>query len=242
MSKKPQSRGKCAYCGKEYAKGSMTRHLKSCTARQEAMAAAQKKRGRDITLYHIQVLDKTPWAVFDSAYFWLHLEVAGNATLQDLDEYLRAIWLECCGHLSGFEIGEVFYTQIFDDGMSWRLERNMNVRIDRLFQPGMKIPYQYDFGTTSYLTIRVLDQRQGKPIHGKPIDLMARNNPLEIACHVCGKPAEWICTQCMWEEGKDSAFCEEHAEEHEHEEMELPILNSPRTGLCAYSGPDTPPY
>ncbi|MBK6433513.1 hypothetical protein [Candidatus Amarolinea dominans] len=28
----------------------------------------------------------------------LHLEMRGKATLKDLDEYLRAIWLECCGH------------------------------------------------------------------------------------------------------------------------------------------------
>jgi len=29
----------------------------------------------------------------------------GSATLAKLDDYLRAIWLECCGHLSKFTIG-----------------------------------------------------------------------------------------------------------------------------------------
>jgi len=29
----------------------------------------------------------------------------GSATLTKLDDYLRAIWLECCGHLSKFTIG-----------------------------------------------------------------------------------------------------------------------------------------
>ena len=33
------------------------------------------------------------------------LEMRGSATLAKLDDYLRAIWLECCGYLSGFTIG-----------------------------------------------------------------------------------------------------------------------------------------
>jgi len=37
--------------------------------------------------------------------FWLDLEMRGSATLTKLDEYLRAIWLECCGHLGEFTIG-----------------------------------------------------------------------------------------------------------------------------------------
>ena len=36
--------------------------------------------------------------------FWLHLEMNGRSTLKDLDRYLRAIWLECCGHLSQFSV------------------------------------------------------------------------------------------------------------------------------------------
>lgn len=30
------------------------------------------------------------------------LEVRGSAKLEKLDDYLREIWLECCGHLSHF--------------------------------------------------------------------------------------------------------------------------------------------
>jgi len=32
-----------------------------------------------------------------------------RATLTDLDGFLRDIWLECCGHLSAFDIGTVRY-------------------------------------------------------------------------------------------------------------------------------------
>jgi hypothetical protein len=34
--------------------------------------------------------------------YWLFLDIALNATLEDLDAFLRQIWLECCGHMSGF--------------------------------------------------------------------------------------------------------------------------------------------
>jgi len=37
-------------------------------------------------------------------YYWMHLELPANATLEDLDSFLRDIWLECCGHLSAFRI------------------------------------------------------------------------------------------------------------------------------------------
>ncbi len=33
-----------------------------------------------------------------------------GATLADLDDFLRGIWLECCGHLSSFDIEGVTYT------------------------------------------------------------------------------------------------------------------------------------
>ena len=246
MARRSQSRGKCAYCGKEYAKSGMTRHLKTCSARQEAIAKANRKRGRDSTIYHLQILDNTPpYTRFHAEWtpqFWLHLEMKGSATLQDLDQYLRDIWMECCGHLSGFEIGPVFYTQMFDDGMGWQEEHSMNVRVDKLFSPGLAIPYQYDFGTTSAVIIKIVDERKGKPITSHPIELMARNNQPEVFCHVCGKPAKWICTECAWEDKETYLFCEEHAEEHEHAEMELPIVNSPRVGLCGYTGPAEPPY
>ena len=32
--------------------------------------------------------------------YWMHLAVNASATLETLDQFLRAIWLECCGHLS----------------------------------------------------------------------------------------------------------------------------------------------
>jgi hypothetical protein len=236
MANGKQSTGSCVYCGKEMTRGGLARHLRSCAQRQQAIAAANAKRGQDQTLYHLQVQD-----AWSSAY-WLHLEMRGNATLKDLDYYLREIWLECCGHLSAFEIGPVRYTQLFDDGMGYGEEKSMNVRVHRLFRPGMEIPYEYDFGTTSELVIKVVDQREGKPTTEHPIVLMARNAFQPPECAECENPGEWVCAECLWDDSVPDVFCAVHADEHEHEDMLMPIVNSPRTGMCGYSGPAEPPY
>jgi hypothetical protein len=236
MANRKQSTGACVYCGKAMTRGGLARHLRTCAQRQQAIATANAKRGQDQTLYHLQVQD-----AWGGAY-WLHLEMCGNATLKDLDFYLREIWLECCGHLSAFEIGPVRYTQILDDGMGWGQEQSMNVRVHKLFRPGMEIPYEYDFGTTSELVIKVVDQRQGKPTTRNPIVLMARNAFEPPPCAICGQPAESVCAECVWDDPQAAVLCQDHASEHEHDDMLMPIVNSPRTGMCGYTGPAEPPY
>ncbi len=234
MARRQQTRGSCTYCGREMAKGGMARHLATCPQRLAVQARPQ--RGRPRTLYHLQVEDA------GSGEYWLHLEMNGDATLQTLDDYLRTIWLECCGHLSAFEIGPWRYTQLFED--RWENEKSMRVRVDKLFHPGMKIAYEYDFGTTSYLTIKVVAQRQGWPTAAHPIALMARNRFDPPPCMECGRPASRLCVQCLTERS-DGVFglCAEHALSHPHEDYGPPmaLVNSPRTGMCGYDGPAEPP-
>jgi hypothetical protein len=232
-----QTRGDCVYCGRDMSRSGLARHLKTCPERLEVQAEADRSTRKKQTLYHLQVQDA--W----SGYYWLHLEMRGEATLQDLDRYLRAIWLECCGHLSEFEIGNTSYTQIFADSMAYRKEQPMSVKVYRLFRAGMEIPYRYDFGTTSELLIKVVDQREGRPTTAHPITLMARNTFEPPPCIECGQPATHLCTECFCERSAGACeFCKEHAMSHEHDEEVMPLLNSPRTGMCGYVGPAEPPY
>ena len=43
---------------------------------------------------------------------WLHLEAPASVQLQLLDDFLRDLWLECCGHLSCFTIDGVRYEAV----------------------------------------------------------------------------------------------------------------------------------
>jgi hypothetical protein len=209
------------------AKGGLTRHLKSCPQRQEAIAAADRGPGRALTLYHLQAQDA--WG----GDFWLHLEMKGSATLEDLDRYLRAIWLECCGHLSQFSVGGWGGDEI-----------PMGRRIERVFEPGVELEHIYDFGTSSHTMVKALDVRQGKPLTEHPIFLMARNDLPEVPCMECGQPAAWLCLECLDENDEPGFLCDEHVETHPHDDYgePVPLVNSPRVGMCGYEGPADPPY
>ena len=59
--------------------------------------------------------------------------------LRRLDEFLRRTWLECCGHMSAFEIGGQRYSgrvdREFDLG---RAERSMAARVSSALTPGRR--------------------------------------------------------------------------------------------------------
>jgi hypothetical protein len=208
-------------------RGGFARHLPACPERQATIEEANQTQRETQALYHLQVQDT--W----SSDYWLHLEMNGSATLGDLDRYLRAIWLECCGHLSQFSVG------------GWQGDEiPMNRRIEQVFRPGMELTHIYDFGTSSETILKLVDVRQGKPLKSRPITLMARNNMPEEKCMECGEPATWLCLECLYEYDAPGMLCDEHAEAHPHEDYgePLPLVNSPRVGMCGYTGPAEPPY
>lgn len=229
MSRKPQSRGRCQYCGEETAKSGMSRHLEKCGKRAQTIRSAEAGKQPEERLWHIRVED---------AYardFWLDLEMRGSAALEKLDVYLRSIWLECCGHLSKFTVGgwggyDVGKARMADD----------------VFPGEPELLHLYDFGTTSETRIRIVGDRRGKATTKHPIALMARNNLPERTCQECGKPAAALCMECLIEGDMDTNpfLCEDHAEDHPHTDYgePVPLVNSPRLGMCGYYGPAEPPY
>ncbi|MEA3336565.1 MAG: hypothetical protein U9R25_11685 [Chloroflexota bacterium] len=208
-------------------RGGLARHLPACSERQEAIEKANQKPGEEEWLYHLQVQDA--W----QGNYWLHLEMRGTATLADLDLYLRAIWLECCGHLSRFSVGD------------WRgKEISKRRQVEQVFWPGVELTHIYDFGTSSETLVKEVAVREGKPLTVHPIVLMARNGPPEAECMECGQPASWFCMECLYEYDEAGTLCDEHVEEHLHRAYgePMPLVNSPRMGMCGYEGPAEPPY
>lgn len=227
MPRGKQTKGQCVYCGEAKIKSQMTKHLATCQKRQETIMRTESKRGIPENLYHLRIQDT--WG----GEFWLDLEMRGSATLKDLDTYLRAIWLECCGHLSQFSINV------------WQgAEVAKRRRADEVFRPGVELMHIYDFGTSSETRIRVVEARQGKPTTSHPIALMARNVMPESFCIECQQPATWLCMECLIEDEVWGALCNEHVATHPHHNYGEPaaLVNSPRLGLCGYRGPAEPPY
>ena len=227
MPRKPESHGTCAYCGETLTKRSVAKHLGKCPQRLENLQSAETSNCPVETLWHLRVQDA------HDKDFWLDLEMRGSASLAKLDDYLRAIWLECCGHLSMFTIG------------GWQGDEiGKSRKSDAIFEPGLVLRHLYDFGTTSETDIKVVSFREGKATTKHPIVLLARNQMPEAVCQECGQPAKWLCIECLYEEDKTGHFCDDHVEDHPHKNYgePMPLLNSPRTGMCGYDGPAEPPY
>jgi len=170
----------------------------------------------------------------------MHLEAPADATLDDLDGFLRDTWLECCGHLSAFEIGRRQYLP--EEAAEGGGDESMDVPLGDVLKPGTKFGYQYDFGSTTALALRVVSEYDGAPPGPKeePVRVLARNDPPEIRCGKCGRPAVLVCPECMYD--KEGWLCKACAKKHEDEcegaEMMLPVVNSPRVGVCGYCGPE----
>lgn len=224
MAESGQSRGPCAYCGRELTRVGMIRHLRGCVDRAVAMDEAHGKAGRIVPQCRLQVTDA--W----TGSYWLDLEVDGTATLRDLDGYLRTIWLECCGHLSRFLAG----------GWNGR-EIAMTRKVGAVFRPGVKLVHLYDLGTDSVTRVKCVDVRQGTRTAGRPVALMARNAAPALLCQACDAPAARVCPACT-DTGLVAALCLDHAATHDDCGDPVELVNSPRLGMCAYTGPADPPY
>jgi len=360
-TEKAISKGMCYFCRGEFAKNKMTQHLKNCKVRS-AQVVEQEKPSQQ--LFHLFVEGT------HRPGYWMHLELPARATLTNLDDFLRAIWVECCGHLSEFTIEGVAYStsqesewdglslvededdedddegeedgeqeeeegqppsmedmarQIAQDlatelkadlkdvplekieeklvqmfaenlppGMSTSTltavrpflgymaqalqqgtlaqeleefeeteddEKGADVELSEVLAVGKKFSYVYDFGSSTELTFRVIAEREGV-IPALPDELtegekeeededesddedsieliiMARNEPPELVCHLCGQPATSVASSVSeYESLEETALCKDCAEKSEDIEGLLPLVNSPRVGVCGYSGYD----
>ena len=83
------------------------------------------------------------------------------------------------------------------------------------------------------LKLRVAGIRESR-IKKPDITLLARNEPPGWKCAKCGKPATQI--QAMgWGLDSDALLCDDCVGDDEDEGF-LPVVNSPRTGVCGYCG------
>ena len=200
--------GTCELCGYSATRAKMARHLATCAPEHDAAGPVDD-------LIRLQV------EASGAPEYWLQIEVRATATLAQLDGLLRSTWLECCGHLSAFRLG--------------RSELSKRTIVGELPSKGRAFDYEYDFGSTTSLTGCVVGRRYGSRGR-RAVRLLARNAPLPWTCSECEAPAAVVCPQCADE--YPSVFCAAHGESHPCSDDIgfLPLVNSPRTGVCGYTG------
>ncbi len=213
MENELTSEGRCIYCSQIFGQKEIGKHLSHHLAQRE-----KGSPGKTTGLYcHIEV---------QAGPYFLQLLVLADSKMKVIDRFLREIWLECCDHLSSFGHKD-FKVKISDT-------------IGDVFSPRIKIYHDYDFGTTTKVFLKGLKYYQ--VVETKKIVLLSRNEPLRIICGRCNeKPAVELCTVCI-DNYDYSYFCEQCAEGHaeECEDFEdyarMPVVNSPRMGVCGYTG------
>jgi len=216
MAKKPPLDGTCAICKGRVTKKETPKHLQKCLqAKEEDEKTAGRKKSPS-KIFHLLV---EGYGLSGDLY-WIHLKALGSARFGDLDMFLRDIWLECCGHMSAFSLDEE--------------EIDMKEKLGDTLRPGQKLIYEYDFGSTTELFLTVISEFEGTLKKGK-VEILVRNEAPRIKCNQCEKPATTICADCLCDD--QGWLCDDCAREHDcDEEMFLPLVNSPRTGVCAYAG------
>ncbi len=323
---KEVSKGICSFCKGEFEKAKMTQHLKYCKQRAagiaaEAEGAAETQKTK---LFHLVVEGRY------NPEYWMHLELPASDALADLDDFLREIWLECCGHLSEFTIGGTSYSsepedyfvleeaetageeveeeeelsveelletfppeylkmlpqnilsdlmkfQSIDDMTAYLQEalsalpkgghpstpeewneyrsryfqqqileallemvedRSLDVSLGKVLKVGQKFSYEYDFGSSTDLTLKVVSEREGfvHDVDEYNIEVIARNIQPVMLCKVCGKPAKVVVSGYF--DVVENAYCSKKCVKKSGEDVEmlLPVVNSPRVGVCAYTG------
>lgn len=216
-----KANGVCRFCLKSFAGAAISRHLLACNRKKEQDQQSAVTKKAPYPIYYLKISS--------SPEYWLHIEMKAAARLNQLDDFLRRIWLECCGHLSAFTIKGIEHQ---DTSKGWdsiwgEKPESMNARLIDLLAVGDKFEYEYDFGSTTYLVGKVVAARQG--VLDAEVRILARNNPLIFKCADCGQKASDFCTDC------EAFLCEQCLSDHEcGEDMALPVVNSPRMGICGY--------
>ncbi|CAG8639850.1 17116_t:CDS:1, partial [Cetraspora pellucida] len=212
------TKGPCAQCARMYSAGKASSHLLQCIA--------QAYTPSDLTsegyLMRISSKDHPSW-------YWMFVTIPKDFTLESLNDFLCDIWLECCGHLSAFYISNREYSS---HPISGDRTLTMNKKVGQLLSPGMKFRYTYDMGSSTFLRLEVTATVVACPCDD--ITLMMKNDPPAFSCEMCNIPAEIICTLCG---GKTCKDCKERHSCVVNENdtyMLSPLVNSPRTGVCAY--------
>jgi hypothetical protein len=213
MDKKIVTKGICYRCKQLVTKKSAKNHINKC------FSLVKEHTAVNAFLLKVQWPHKNP-------IYWLYLAVPFKASLEDLDDFLRETWLECCSHLSQFTINNQRFSSYFESDSYSSIEQlSMSISSEKVLTLGLKFTHEYDFGSTTELLLEVVELIKIEAT--KEISIMIRNQEPEFKCSDCDEKAVMICPY------EDNVVCESCSGD---DESFLPLVNSPRTGVCGYVG------
>jgi hypothetical protein len=130
-------------------------------------------------------------------------------------------------------------SMLLEDLLEWE-DTSFDVQLARVLQTTKKFTYDYDYGSTTRLQLKVLSMRDGvvKKQGRQSVQILARNIAPVMPCVICQQPASFI-EMGFGFFNAESIYCKKCAKKKfsGFDEL-LPIVNSPRVGVCGYTGGD----
>ena len=200
------TKGNCYLCGAEISKSAMKNHI----------LKKHSSEGQECALLKVE-------GAYEKGY-WLYIDVPLDETLEAVDQFLRNIWLECCGHMSTFHMKGDYWDEDTDYGKAF---------VVGSFPTGAQLIHEYDMGDTTETLVTVMG-RIRRPLQKEAVRLLARNVPPKFTCADCGAEADYIDTEAIYNSG--NPFCCAKCAKERDESILLPVTNSPRMGVCGYAG------
>lgn len=206
-------KGKCYYCNKELTEKTIKRHMKNCDEMKKKIEELSNQDKKQRNQFIIAIKSK-----YDKNEYCIYLSIDENLSLLHIDQFLRDIWLECCGHLSAFKIKGKIYQ-----------DYSMDTRIKDILPVNEKFEYEYDFGSTTELILEVVDII-AVPTSFSQIEIIARNNEVTHYCEICNAEAEYFNYE------NDQWECKKCIDKNNDMIAKFDYCNSPRDGVCCYGG------
>ena len=250
--------GRCHLCHNAVRAEDVITHARSCVT-----TAAKTLVNNDLHSKHAGNGTFLIWVRADEVRQWMMLAVRPTTSLLQLDQFLRNLWLECCGHMSRFEIGTTRYSagrpgpgspRLFAAYLADPGDRHMMYTVGQTISHGTSFRHEYDYDYTTYLDLEcvavlpmsyycipeLIDPPEPAEGHTDDfITIVARNLPLEC-CFTCEQPARWCYYENPYalvprEQGGSTTLPPYFCDDCAPPNVTLVELrNSPRAGVGCY--------
>lgn len=236
----------CRFCTSKFWKKDMGLHTYACVR--------EKYKDRAGCLVHFSSRD------MNNNVYEMYAMIENDCTFLDIDQFLKFMWCECCGHLSKFtqmkvvnsteaknttnentttveETTKVENITISDEPYTDEdgnfidpSEISKSVLLST-YNSGDYFLYEYDYGFTTDVLMGIISKNE-KISKTKNIILLYRNEQPNTKC------ATKLCTNQTVMHHYDKSYCKpcftKFKKTVQYENVELKISNSPRTGTCGY--------
>ena len=121
-----KTNGICSLCGGIFGKTAMKKHIVQCF---------QKHPSRKPTGFSVPIQTRLFTILVRGNFmheYWMYIEAPSNSLLRGLDNFLRNIWVECCGHLSSFTINDIKY--ISETYEYFKEDKSMNYSLEKVLK------------------------------------------------------------------------------------------------------------